>query len=564
MDDVATGKTESPHSEGARVEGRILAVISHRDDATSREEGCVFVYKMKPGLRSPLLRSSDNYFLEHAYPIVGDFSMTMAQARRNTIDLRQASAGTALSQPRTGSCMILDLTVTLNPGHDENAAPLILVAHDTQSLKEVITECKRLREISSLVDYSKAREHSEAFGAYTWLAPYIAEARRPPLLSSIPPDLRNLKQPLSVFLSSATAGQPGDEASDIALIRADWMRRKVEAMLIPTCKAGRTLRLRIGTFNVNGKMPSQDLSVWLRHRDSGIAFIPPAKAISPLSLGEIARDPFDTAAQSCHERTAPSESSDILASDRADPDIFVLAFQELDLSTEALLYSTKTVREDAWVTAIFAGLGEKAVLYEKVSSVYPEYFLASKQLVGMLLIVVVKKMLKPSFDDIQTASIGAGIMGLMGNKGATALRLNYIPLSSDGHRPRPIVLTFVNSHLAAFDEMYERRNADFHDLSKRLVFDSGITDPPELNQGTTGNATTIPISVFESDALFWMAYLNYRINLSDADIRSLLLSPPELRQSETRLLLQYDQLSTARRKKHAFENFLEHPITHPP
>lgn len=168
MDDVATGKTESPHSEGARVEGRILAVISHRDDATSREEGCVFVYKMKPGLRSPLLRSSDNYFLEHAYPIVGDFSMTMAQARRNTIDLRQASAGTALSQPRT------DLTVTLNPGHDENAAPLILVAHDTQSLKEVITECKRLREIST-------REHSEAFGAYTWLAPYIAEARRPPL-----------------------------------------------------------------------------------------------------------------------------------------------------------------------------------------------------------------------------------------------------------------------------------------------------------------------------------------------------------------------------------------------
>lgn len=155
-------------------------------------------------------------------------------------------------------------------------------------------------------------------------------------------------------------------------------------------------------------------------------------------------------------------------------------------------------------------------------------------------------------------------MGLMGNKGATALRLNYTPSSSDGHRPRPIVLTFVNSHLAAFDEMYERRNADFHDLSKRLVFDSGITGPPELNQGATGNATTIPISVFETDALFWMGDLNYRINLSDADIRSLLSSPPELRQSETRLLLQYDQLSTARRKKHAFENFLEHPITHPP
>ena len=54
--------------------------------------------------------------------------------------------------------------------------------------------------------------------------------------------------------------------------------------------------------------------------------------------------------------------------DPEDPDLLVLGFQELDLSTEALLYSTKTVREDAWCTAVFAGLGEKAVLYEKVRS----------------------------------------------------------------------------------------------------------------------------------------------------------------------------------------------------
>lgn len=49
-----------------------------------------------------------------------------------------------------------------------------------------------------------------------------------------------------------------------------------------------------------------------------------------------------------------------------DPDIFAFAFQEADLSAEALLYSTSTVREDAWTTAILAALGEKAVYYEKV------------------------------------------------------------------------------------------------------------------------------------------------------------------------------------------------------
>lgn len=39
--------------------------------------------------------------------------------------------------------------------------------------------------------------------------------------------------------------------------------------------------------------------------------------------------------------------------------------------------------------------------------------LASKQLVGMLLVLIVKKRLRPNFSDVRTASVGAGIMGLM-------------------------------------------------------------------------------------------------------------------------------------------------------
>jgi phosphatidylinositol-bisphosphatase len=64
-----------------------------------------------------------------------------------------------------------------------------------------------------------------------------------------------------------------------------------------------------------------------------------------------------------HEETvAPIDPDD------DDPDVFVLGFQELDLSTEALIYSLGTAREDAWVRATFASLGEKAEKYEKVSS----------------------------------------------------------------------------------------------------------------------------------------------------------------------------------------------------
>ena len=39
--------------------------------------------------------------------------------------------------------------------------------------------------------------------------------------------------------------------------------------------------------------------------------------------------------------------------------------------------------------------------------------LVSKQLVGMLVVVIVKKRLKHCFGDIITTSIGAGIMGIM-------------------------------------------------------------------------------------------------------------------------------------------------------
>jgi phosphatidylinositol-bisphosphatase len=48
------------------------------------------------------------------------------------------------------------------------------------------------------------------------------------------------------------------------------------------------------------------------------------------------------------------------------PDILVLGFQELDQSTEALIYSVGSAKEDAWTMAITAALGEKAIDYEKV------------------------------------------------------------------------------------------------------------------------------------------------------------------------------------------------------
>ncbi len=68
--------------------------------------------------------------------------------------------------------------------------------------------------------------------------------------------------------------------------------------------------------------------------------------------------------------------------------------------------------------------------------------------------------------------------------------------------PNSAVLTFVNAHLAAFDEMLERRNADFHELSKRLVFEAHMGQPEDVEEAVD---TSVPwTSLFNTDALFWM------------------------------------------------------------
>ena len=99
------------------------------------------------------------YLLEHVLPILGRFSITMAQPRRSTIDL-STPPDLSLNQPRTGapcpppSCqltdtLLIEFTLTITPGHDlqENLS-IVLLARDTVKIRAVLEECKRLRELS--------------------------------------------------------------------------------------------------------------------------------------------------------------------------------------------------------------------------------------------------------------------------------------------------------------------------------------------------------------------------------------------------------------------------------
>jgi hypothetical protein len=139
----------------------------------------------------------------------------------------------------------------------------------------------------------------------------------------------------------------------------------------------------------------------------------------------------------------------------------------------------------------------------------PDYTLvAERQLIGMLLLIYASPSVAPEVSSVSTTSVGTGLMGYMGNKGAVTARIVM------GESTR---LVFINSHLAAGAEKasLERRNWDHSQIVSRTKF-----DPIEDAFGVTSNAGE---RIGEEDFAFWFGDLNYRINAPGDDVRRLLM-----------------------------------------
>ncbi|MCI4374361.1 hypothetical protein PGIGA_G00005360 [Pangasianodon gigas] len=232
----------------------------------------------------------------------------------------------------------------------------------------------------------------------------------------------------------------------------------------------------LGTYNVNGQTPRESLRTWL-------------------------------------------------GSTSQPPDLYCVGFQELDLSKEAFFFND-TPREQEWMKAVSDGLHPDAK-YALIKLV---------RLVGIMLLFYVKKEHAKYISEVEAETVGTGIMGRMGNKGAVAISFKFH--NSD--------ICVVNSHLAAHIEEYERRNQDYKDICSRMLF-------RQLD------LTLPPLTIMKHSVVLWIGDLNYRISDLEVDhVKYLILK------GDFETLHNHDQLKRQMDEEAVFVGFMEGEIDFQP
>ncbi|KIV85120.1 hypothetical protein PV11_00855 [Exophiala sideris] len=175
---------------------------------------------------------------------------------------------------------------------------------------------------------------------------------------------------------------------------------------------------------------------------------------------------------------------------------------------------------------------------------------------------------------LQMAGVGLGVSE-MGNKGAVGVRLGYKPSGAE-----EMQLTFVSAHLAPMEDGLDRRNEDYKNIVRRLVFvpdpsrkpptrDEEDEDAPLLQGQLPAQNTSESGIYYNHSHLFFAGDLNYRTSLlspSPQDVEERFPQPTKNRDDpkDFHNLLAEDQLTQQVKAGKSLHGLTEAPIDFPP
>ena len=270
----------------------------------------------------------------------------------------------------------------------------------------------------------------------------------------------------------------------------------------------RRIRVKVGTWNVASLSGTEkDVGGWFVD-GKGVS-----DSLSGLSIkddGESRRNAQggspDTESVASQEERRSKKLSTIPKNDQGsipggdDIGLYVLGLQEIvDISsvTEALRPYSDPHPGRKWKQAVVEALPHG---YQRV---------AEQQLIGLFLLIYASPEIAPTISSVSTTSVGTGLGGYMGNKGAVTARIVL------GETTR---MVFVNCHLTAGVEKgnLERRNWDASQILQRTKFDPIFDGEDVMEEFGEG--------IGDEDFAFWFGDLNYRLeSMPGEDVRRLLM-----------------------------------------
>lgn len=203
-------------------------------------------------------------------------------------------------------------------------------------------------------------------------------------------------------------------------------------------------------------------------------------------------------------------------------DVYVFGLEEVVELTPGHMLAIDPYIKQFWEKKLLDTIN----YYDKDSS-YTKVW--SSQLGGVLLILLMKSSESLKVKHVEGDVKKTGFGGITSNKGAVAVSFNY-------SATRFCVLV---SHLAAGLENVEQRHNDYKMISKNIRFSRGLR-------------------IKDHDAIIWMGDFNYRILMSNEEVRKLIAL------KDYKSLFEKDQLNQQMIAGESFPYFHEMPIEFPP
>ncbi|KAL9331895.1 hypothetical protein ACSQ67_001505 [Phaseolus vulgaris] len=274
------------------------------------------------------------------------------------------------------------------------------------------------------------------------------------------------------------------------------------------------LRMFVGTWNVGGKSPKEDLSFrnWLTSPSQPHIYVIGFQEIVPLNAGNV---------------LGPEDSGP--------------AAKWVGLIHEALNNNNYDDDEDKGNLKCrksfsdFVSFEGELDDEEKSSQSGRSYCLAaSKQMVGIFLCVWVRRDLCNHVSNLKVSCVGRGIMGYLGNKGSTSISMTLYSTT----------FCFVCTHLASGEKFGDelRRNLDVSEILKKTKFSRSLKSLSH---------SLHPQSILEHDNIIWLGDLNYRLVAGYDDTHEL------LKKNNWQALLEKDQLRIEQRAGRVFKGWNE-------